>query len=491
MDNEMFSHPFDGDKLKEECGVFGVYSHDEAARFVVYGLHALQHRGQEGAGIAAYDAIQNRFNVERHMGQVGDVFGEMGPTDNLKGRSAIGHVRYSTTGGSLKRNIQPFFADVAGGGIAVAHNGNLTNAKTLREDLQARGAIFYATSDTEVIVHLIATSRQRGMVARLIDALHQVEGAYSLVALTRKRMIGVRDPLGVRPLALGKLGDAWVLASESVAFDIIGAQFVRDVEPGEMVEINENGVVSHFPFAQRRKRFCIFEYVYFARPDSVVDGRNVYESRKAIGVELAHEAPADADVVVAVPDSGNPAAIGFAQASGLPFEMGIIRNHYVGRTFIEPTDRIRNLGVLMKHNANRSVLKGKRVVLVDDSIVRGTTSLKIVQMVREGGAREVHMRIASPPTTNPCFYGVDTPDKDKLLAARLNLDIEKMRDFIKADSLAFVSLDGLYRAVGEPGRNPAYPQYCDACFSGEYPTNLRDNDEGRQFGQLSLLMEQA
>lgn len=491
MDIATLSHPFDSDKLKEECGVFGISSHDEAAKFAVYGLHALQHRGQEGVGIAAYDAVENRFNLERHLGHVGDVFGENGPTANLKGRSAIGHVRYSTTGGSLKRNVQPFFADVAGGGIAVAHNGNLTNAKTLREDLQARGAIFYATSDTEVIVHLIATSRQRTMVARLIDALHQVEGAYSLVALTRKRLIGVRDPLGVRPLSLGKLGDSWVLASETCAFDIIGATFVRDVEPGELVEITEEGVISHFPFAHRAKRFCVFEYVYFSRPDSVVEGKNVYEARKQIGIELAAEAPVDADIVVAVPDSGNPAAIGYAQASGLPFEMGIIRNHYVGRTFIEPTDRIRNLGVLMKHNANRPVLEGKRVILVDDSIVRGTTSLKIVQMVRDGGAKEVHLRIASPPTTNPCFYGVDTPDKDKLLAARLNLDVESMRDFIKADSLAFISLDGLYRAVGEPGRNKAKPQYCDACFSGDYPTGLTDNDQGRQFGQLSLLMEKA
>jgi amidophosphoribosyltransferase len=491
MDSDALLHPFEGDKLKEECGVFGVFQHDEAAKFTVYGLHALQHRGQEGVGIAAYDAVENRFNLERHMGLVGDVFGENGPTANLKGRASIGHVRYSTTGGSLKRNVQPFFADVAGGGIAVAHNGNLTNAKTLREDLQARGAIFYATSDTEVIVHLIATSRQRGMVNRMIDALHQVEGAYSLVALTRKRLIGVRDPLGVRPLALGRLGDTWILASETCAFDIIGATFVRDVEPGELVEITEEGVTSHFPFPHRKKRFCIFEHVYFSRPDSVVEGMNVYEARKRIGVELAKEAPIDADIVVAVPDSGNPAAIGYAQASGLPFEMGIIRNHYVGRTFIEPTDQIRNLGVLMKHNANRPILEGKRVILVDDSIVRGTTSLKIVQMVREGGAKEVHMRIASPPTTNPCFYGVDTPNKDKLLAARMNLDVEAMRQFIKADSLAFISLDGLYRAVGETGRNNAHPQYCDACFSGDYPTMLTDQDQGREFEQLSLLMEQA
>jgi len=482
-------HPFDDDKLKEECGVFGVFAHDEAAKFTVYGLHALQHRGQEGVGIAAYDANDNKFNLERHMGLVGDVFGDSGPTANLKGRSAIGHVRYSTTGGSLKRNVQPFFADVAGGGIAVAHNGNLTNAKSLREELQARGAIFYATSDTEVIVHLVATSRQRGMVNRLIDALHQVEGAYSLVALTRKRMIGVRDPLGVRPLALGRMGDAWVLASETCAFDIIGAQFVRDVEPGELVEISDEGVRSHYPFATRPRRFCVFEYVYFARPDSVVEGKSVYQARKRIGIELARESPVPADIVVAVPDSGNPAAIGYAQESALPFEMGIIRNHYVGRTFIEPTDQIRNLGVLMKHNANRQILEGKRVVLVDDSIVRGTTSLKIVQMVRDGGAKEVHMRIASPPTTNPCFYGVDTPDRDKLLAAKLNLDVEAMRQFIKADSLAFVSMDGMYRAVGEPSRNAARPQYCDACFSGDYPTPLTDNDQGRQAQQLSLLME--
>ncbi len=331
------------------------------------------------------------------------MFDKSGPVTSLKGRSAIGHVRYSTTGGSLKRNVQPFFADVAGGGIAIAHNGNLTNARTLREELQARGSIFYATSDTEVIVHLVATSRKGDIVERLIDALSQVEGAYSLVALTQKKLIGARDPLGVRPLVIGQVGDHYVLASETCALDIIGARFVRDVEPGEMVVITVDGLKSVKRFLPQRQRFCIFEYVYFARPDSVIEGMNVYDARRRIGMELAREAPVDADIVVAVPDSGNPAAIGYANASGLPFEMGIIRNHYVGRTFIQPTAEIRDLGVKMKHNANRPVLEGKRVVLVDDSIVRGTTSQRIVQLVRDGGAKEVHMRIASPPTTSPCF----------------------------------------------------------------------------------------
>jgi amidophosphoribosyltransferase len=489
MPEPFHTNPFDDDKLREECGVFGIYGADDAAKFAIYGLHALQHRGQEGCGVAAYDASEGRFNLERHLGLVGDVFDKEGTVKALKGRSAIGHVRYSTAGGSLKRNVQPFFADVAGGGIAIAHNGNLTNARTLREELQARGAIFYATSDTEVIVHLVATSRKGDIVERLIDALMQVEGAYSLVALTQKKLIGVRDPLGVRPLVIGKLNDSFVLASETCAFDIIGATYLRDVEPGEMVVITEDGLKSLKRFLPQRQRFCIFEYVYFARPDSKLDGRGVYEARRAIGTELAREAPCDADIVVAVPDSGNPAAIGFATESNLPFEMGIIRNHYVGRTFIEPTDKIRDLGVRRKHNANRAVLEGKRVVLVDDSIVRGTTLQRIVQMVREGGAREVHVRIASPPTTNPCFYGVDTPDKDKLLAARMNLDVEAMRAFFKADSLAFVSVDGLYRAVGEEARNAAQPQFCDACFTGHYPTALTDNELGRSAQQLSLLTE--
>ena len=476
--------PFD-DKLHEECGVFGVFGHDDAPALTALGLHALQHRGQEAAGIVAFDGQQ--FTAERHVGLVGDVFGDEGHTAKLRGSNAIGHVRYSTTGGSVSRNVQPMFADLTGGGLALAHNGNLTNARSLRKDLVQEGAIFQSTSDTEAIIHLTARSEYGPVVDRLIDALKRVEGAYSLVALTSKKLIGVRDPLGVRPLVLGRLDAAWIIASETCALDIIGAELVRDVEPGEMVVITKEGLESLKPFTPKRSRFCIFEYVYFARPDSLVEGKNVYEVRKRIGMELAREAPAAADMVVPIPDSGVPAALGYSLASGLPFELGIVRNHYVGRTFIEPSERIRHLGVKLKHNANRQKLRGRRVVLVDDSIVRGTTSKKIVEMVREAGAREVHFRIASPPTTHSCFYGVDTPNKEDLLAHKL--DLEGMRRFIQADSLAFVSMDGLYRAVGEPGRDGASPQFCDACFSGEYP--VEPSDAGGEFcnRQLSLLAE--
>jgi amidophosphoribosyltransferase len=377
------------------------------------------------------------------------------------------------------------FADLTGGGLALAHNGNLTNARQLRRQLVAEGAIFQSTSDTETIIHLAARSHYEPIVEKLIDALKRVEGAYSLVALTSKKLIGVRDPYGVRPLVLGRLDNAYILASETCALDIIGAEFVRDVAAGEMVVITKEGIESLKPFAPKPKRFCIFEYVYFARPDSSVEGNNVYDVRKRIGAELAHEAPAAADMVIPVPDSGVPAALGFAEASGIPFELGIIRNHYVGRTFIEPSDRIRHLGVKLKHNANRAKLKGKRIVLVDDSIVRGTTSKKIVEMVRDAGATEVHFRIASPPTTHSCFYGVDTPNKEDLLAHRMNL--AGMRAFIQADSLAFISMDGLYRAVGEAKRLNAAPQFCDACFSGEYPVEPTDAREFRR--QLSFLAE--
>jgi amidophosphoribosyltransferase len=474
--------PFD-DKLHEECGVFGVFGHDDAAALTALGLHALQHRGQEAAGIVAFDG--NQFASERHVGLVGDIFGKNGHTEKLRGSNAIGHVRYSTTGGSVTRNVQPMFADLVGGGLAIAHNGNLTNARALRRDLVREGAIFQSTSDTEAIIHLVARSHYELIVEKLIDALKRVEGAYSLVALTSKKLIGARDPLGVRPLVLGKLDDAWILASETCAFDIIGAEFVRDVAPGEMVVITKDGIESLHPFAPKPRRFCIFEYVYFARPDSNVEGKNVYDVRKRIGAELAHESPAAADIVVPVPDSGVPAALGFAEASGIPFELGIIRNHYVGRTFIEPSDRIRHLGVKLKHNANREMLQGKRIVLVDDSIVRGTTSKKIVQMVRDAGAAEVHFRIASPPTTHSCFYGVDTPNKEDLLAH--THDLEGMRRFIQADSLAFISINGLYRATGEARRIASAPQYCDACFSGDYPVEPADASETRR--QLSLLAE--
>jgi len=473
------------DKLHEECGVFGVFGHEDAPALTALGLHALQHRGQEATGIVAFDGAQ--FTAERHIGLVGDVFGKHGHTAHLRGPHAIGHVRYSTTGGSVARNVQPLFADLAAGGLAIAHNGNLTNARTLRKELVRDGAIFHSTSDTEVMIHLTARSKFKPVAERLIDGLSQVDGAYSLVALTSKKLVGVRDPHGVRPLVLGKLDDAWILASESCAFDIIGAKFVRDVEPGEMVVITHDGLESLKPFAPKLHRFCIFEYVYFARPDSQVEGRNVYEVRRNIGKELADEAPVAADMVVPVPDSGVPAGLGFAEASGIPFELGITRNHYVGRTFIEPSDRIRHLGVKLKHNPNRQKLKGKRVVLVDDSIVRGTTSKKIVEMVREAGALEVHFRIASPPTTHSCFYGVDTPDREDLLAHQY--DIDGMRKFIDADSLAFVSKDGLYRAVGEARRNKDVPQFCDACFSGDYPIEPVEPDADIALRQLSLLAE--
>ena len=478
--------PFDSDHLHEECGVFGVFGSDGAPALTALGLHALQHRGQESAGIVASDGVA--FTAERHMGMVGDIFDKRGHIDKLKGRSAIGHVRYSTTGGSVIRNVQPMFADLAEGGIALAHNGNLTNANTLRSELIAEGAIFQSTSDTETIIHLAARSHYDTIVERLIAALKQVEGAYSLVGLTRNKLIGVRDPYGVRPLVLGKLEGAHILASETCALDIVGAEFVRDVEPGEMVVLSKDGIESLHPFAQKPRKFCIFEYVYFARPDSNVEGRNVYEVRKHIGEQLADEAPAAADMVVPVPDSGVPAALGYAQASGLPFELGIIRNHYVGRTFIQPTASIRHLGVKLKHNPNREKLKGKRVVLVDDSIVRGTTSKKIVEMVRDAGATEVHFRIASPPTTHSCFYGVDTPNRQDLIAS--HMDLEEMRRFINADSLAFISIDGLYRAVGEANRNMKVPQFCDACFSGDYPIEPKEAPEARQ-KQLSLLVEPA
>ena len=485
--NDFAGLPFsaDDDKLREECGVFGIFGHPDAAAITALGLHALQHRGQEAGGVVSHDGGQ--FHTERHVGLVGDNFTKRAVLDRLPGDRAIGHVRYSTHGGSIERNIQPLFAEFSGGGFAVAHNGNLTNALTLQDRLQRRGSIFTSTSDTEVILHLIATSGRGRLVERVIDALGEVEGAYSLVCLSGKKMIGCRDPLGVRPLVLGELDGAAILASETCALDIIGATYIRDIQPGEMIVVTPEGIESKRPFVKTKSRFCIFEYVYFARPDSTVEGRGVYEVRKRIGAELAREAPASADLVVPVPDSGTPAAIGFAEAAGLPFDLGIIRNHYVGRTFIEPTDAIRLMGVRLKHNANRDVLAGKRVVLVDDSIVRGTTSLKIVQMVRDAGATEVHVRIASPPTTHSCFYGVDTPERSKLIASRM--DIAEMAEFIKADSLGFVSIDGLYRAVGEAARDGAAPQFCDACFTGQYPTRLTDVERRDTVRQLSFLAE--
>ncbi|CAH1667957.1 amidophosphoribosyltransferase [Chelatococcus asaccharovorans] len=475
----------EADTLHEECGVFGIYGHPDAAAITALGMHALQHRGQEAAGIVSFDGT--RFQSERHLGLVGDNFSDPATIERLKGHIAIGHTRYSTTGATILRNVQPLFAELASGGFAVAHNGNLTNGLTLRRRLVAEGAICQSTSDTEAILHLVARSRRTRFLERFIDALRQIEGGYALVSLTNKKLIGARDPLGIRPLVLGELDGHYILASETCALDIIGARFVRDIENGEVVVISEAGIESHRPFPAQPARPCIFEYVYFSRPDSVVNGRSVYGVRKAIGATLAEEAPVDADIVVPVPDSGVPAALGFAQAAGLPYELGIIRNHYVGRTFIEPTQAIRALGVRLKHSANRAVVKGKRIVLIDDSIVRGTTSVKIVQMMRDAGATEVHFRIASPPIMYPDYYGIDMPDREKLLAARMSL--EEMRQFTGVDSLAFVSVDGLYRSLGEKnGRNAAQPQFTDHYFTGDYPTTLTDL-MGERTAQLSLLAE--
>ena len=488
MTNQMLTtDPWEDDHLHEECGVFGVYGADGAAALVALGLHALQHRGQEAAGITTFDGKD--FHTHRAMGHVAGNFDSDEVIRKLKGDIAIGHNRYSTAGETALRNVQPLFAELSSGGFAICHNGNISNAMTLRRDLVRRGSIFQSTSDTEVIIHLVATSGYRTLLDRFIDALKRVEGAYSLICLTSEGMLACRDPLGVRPLVLGRLGDSYILASETVALDVVGATFLRAVEPGELIIISPRGLRSLRPFEPQRPRPCIFEHVYFSRPDSVVDGSSVYQVRKKIGAELARESPVDADMVVPVPDSGTPAAIGFAQESGLPFELGIIRSHYVGRTFIQPGDQIRNLGVKLKHNANRAMITGKRIVLIDDSIVRGTTSLKIVQMLREAGAEEVHMRIASPPTRHSCYYGVDTPERSKLLAAQMN--VAAMRDYIKVDSLAFLSTDGLYRALGEANRRDDAPQYCDACFTGDYPTRLTDQEDVEIPDQLSLLAERV
>jgi len=472
------SHPFDDDKLKEECGVFGVIGVADAANFTALGMHALQHRGQEAGGIVAYDP-ETGFNSARRFGYVRDNFTSRSVMDTLPGSLAIGHVRYSTAGSkgnTAIRDVQPFFGEFSMGGAAIAHNGNLTNAAALRRELIERGSIFQSSSDSECIIHLMARSIQKNISERIKDALRRVEGAFSVIAMTRTKLIGVRDPLGVRPLVLGRVGEGWALSSETCALDIIGAEFIREIEPGEMVVIEHGEVQSSRPFGPAKSRFCIFEHVYFSRPDSILGGRSVYETRRQIGVELAIEAPVEADLVCPVPDSGTPAAIGYSQQSGIPYAMGIIRNQYMGRTFIEPTESIRNMGVLLKLNVNRALIKGKRVILVDDSVVRGTTSRKIKDMILDAGAAEVHFRIASPPTAWPCFYGVDTPDRDKLLAARMSE--EEMREWIGVDSLKFISLDGLYRAAGEAnGRNRASPQYCDACFSGEYPVAPADQIE--------------
>jgi amidophosphoribosyltransferase len=481
------THPFDDDKLREECGVFGIWGADTASAIVALGLHALQHRGQEAAGITSWDGAL--FHSHRAMGHVAGNFDRDDIIRGLPGSVACGHVRYSTTGETALRNVQPLYADLASGGFAVAHNGNISNAMAVKRELVRRGSIFQSTSDTEVIIHLVATSTYRTLLDKFIDALKQVEGAYSLICMTPEGMIACRDPLGIRPLVMGKLGDATIFASETVALDVVGATYERSVEPGEIIIVTESGIRSLNPFGAVAPRPCIFEHVYFSRPDSIVDGSSIYSVRKAIGAQLAIESPVDADYIIPVPDSGTPAAIGYAQESGIPFELGIIRSHYVGRTFIQPGDQVRHLGVKLKHNANRALIAGKRVILIDDSIVRGTTSLKIVQMMRDAGAAEVHMRIASPPTRHSCYYGVDTPERTKLLAHKL--DIGGMQDFMHADSLAFVSIDGLYKALGEARRADIRPQYCDACFTGDYPTRLTDQDETAVEDQFEMLAERV
>jgi amidophosphoribosyltransferase len=491
-DDDPFCLIADDDRLHEECGVVGVFGSDDAAALTALGLYALQHRGQEGCGIATWDG--KLFHTERHLGLVGDnLTGEDLPR-RLPGYAAIGHTRYATQGGTLLRNIQPLFADLSTGGFAIGHNGNLTNARAVREDLVRDGAIFQSTSDTEVILQLTARSRRAGPVDRFIDALRQIEGAYALVCLTNDMLIAARDPFGIRPLVLGDLNGAPIVVSETCALDIIGARYVRMVENGEVIVITKGAdgrprLDSLRPFGRLPKRPCVFEFVYFSRPDSILEGRSVYEVRRRMGQRLAAEQAASADIVVPVPDSSVPAAIGYAQASGLPYELGIIRNHYVGRTFIQPKQEIRELGVRMKHSANRPLLRGKRVVLVEDSIVRGTTAARIVQIVREAGAREVHFRIACPPIRFPDFYGIDMPRREELMAAQMSL--EEMTKTLGVDSLGFLSVEGLYWAMGEERRDPANPQFTDHCFTGDYPTSLTDHkaDRASKDLQLSFLVE--
>jgi amidophosphoribosyltransferase len=462
------------DKFEDNCGVFGIFGHPEAANLTYLGLYALQHRGQESAGIAAADG--EKLRVSRAMGQVADAFDE--PTlEKLSGHLAIGHTRYSTAGESRIENAQPFLIDCAHGQIAVAHNGNLVNARELRDELVANGSIFQTGSDTEVVLHLYARSRARSVEEAIIESIAQIRGAYSLVLLTKNRLIAARDPHGFRPLALGRLGESWIVCSETCALDLIGATYVRDVEPGEVLMISDGGLRSSKPFPPQPLSHCVFEHVYFARPDSYVFGRSVNEVRTELGSILAREAPAGADVVVPIPDSGVCAAIGFAEQAGLPMKMGLIRNHYIGRTFIQPQQSIRHFSVKVKLNPVRSILEGKRVVLVDDSIVRGTTSRKIVKMVKAAGAREVHLRISCPPTVSPCFYGVDTPSRSELIAASHSVD--EIRRYVEADSLAFLSLDGLRQAVGSQQQS-----YCTSCYTGIYPVAFPRDEQA--YLQLAL-----
>ena len=470
-------------KLKEECGVFGVSNAKDASALAALGLHALQHRGQEGCGIVTFDG--EKYYSEKRFGLVGDNFNKEKVLKNLIGNHAIGHNRYSTTGENTLRNIQPFFADTNAGGIGVAHNGNLTNSIALRKKLVEDGAIFYSTSDTETIVHLIAKSKRTKTIDKVVDAIFQIQGGYALVMLAQNSLIGVRDPYGIRPLVIGKLGNSYVLASETCALDIIGAKFVRDVENGEIVLIENDKLESIKPFPTKKVRPCVFEYIYFARPDSILDNKTAYEHRKNIGAELAKENDVEADIVVPVPDSGNAAALGFAQYLKMNYEHGLIRNHYVGRTFIEPSQKIRSLGVKLKLNANQTTIKDKKIILIDDSLVRGTTSHKIVKMLYDAGAKEVHVKIACPEIRYPDFYGVDTPTKKELLAA--NKTNDEICEYIGAKSLKFLSLNGLYKAIGFDNRNETYPQLTDHYFTGDYPVKPIDELGDNKITQLSLL----
>ncbi len=470
-------------KIKEECAVFGINDNDDAAALTALGLHALQHRGQEGCGIVTYD--KKKFYSEKRLGLVGDNFTKAQTLDKLPGNAAIGHNRYSTSGGDTIRNVQPFFADIQGGGISIAHNGNLTNALMLRETLVKDGAIFHTTSDTETIVQLIARSKKIAIIDKIIDALWQIQGGYALTILSNEVLIGVRDPFGIRPLVLGKLNHSYVITSETCALDIIGAKYLREIENGEIVVIKSGKMRSIKPFPSKTKRPCIFEYIYFARPDSILQGQCAYEYRKNLGTQLAKECDINPDIVVPVPDSGVPSALGFSQATDKNFELGLIRNHYVGRTFIEPSQNIRSLGVKLKLNANKSSIKDKVIALIDDSLVRGTTCHKIIKMLYDAGAKEVHVRIACPEIKFPDFYGVDTPTKKELLAA--NKSNEEICKYIGAKSLKFLSLDGLYRAMGYEKRNNEKPQFSDHHFTGDYPIKPLDNLNDDKIIQLSLL----
>ena len=478
---------FNLDRLREECGVFGVSNHEDAARLVALGLHSLQHRGQEGCGIVSFDG--NSFHSEKRQGLVGDHFTNIETIKKLPGNSALGHNRYSTTGETSLRNIQPFFADLYHGGLSIAHNGNLTNAITLRNDLVKNGSIFRTTSDTETIVQLIAKSKREKILDKITETLFKIQGGYALVILTNKKLIGIRDPLGIRPLVIGKLGDSYIFASETCALDIVDAKFIREVENGEIVVVENNKIKSFKPFNKIKSRPCVFEYIYFARPDSILDGECAYEYRKRLGEQLANESKVDADIIVPVPDSGVPAAIGFSQFSKIRFELGLIRNHYVGRTFIEPTQNIRSFGVKLKLSSTKSILKDKSVVLIDDSLVRGTTCSKIVKMLYEAGAKEVHVRIACPEIKYPDFYGIDMPTKKELLSSNKNK--KEICEFLGANSLDFLSVNGLYKALLNEKRNNSYPQFSDHYFTGEYPIEALDKLGNEKITQLSLLSNKS